>query len=307
MTRIGCPPGVSTGFLWGHHLDPVASDSLRDRIRTLVNNSRWYDCFRASEERFEEYHRDLQRWRPVCLVAYASALAPLAQVAARGKARPAYPVGRIVTGAEKLDPHERELVEEVFDTAIHERYGSRDVGLIGFQLEVPASYHFDVDWPNVFVEPMVEDSEAPILATKLHGDAMPMIRYRTGDLGRFPSGSNPGHPTFRLEEVMGRDLDRLRLPDGRWFHPGGVPHLMKDFPVRDFRVIQAPNFSITVEVVPDGEFTAADRESILTVLRENLPGLPVEISERQEIPKTKAGKRRPVISHAPQDDWDSAG
>ena len=74
MQRIGVPTGVPTAFFWGHNLDPVNRDSLRDRFHDFEQNRRWFDCFRLSPEVFERYHREFQEWKPACIVAYASAL-----------------------------------------------------------------------------------------------------------------------------------------------------------------------------------------------------------------------------------------
>ena len=318
MGLIGVPPGVRTAFLWGHHLDPVGSDGWRDRLRTLVNNGRWYDCLRLSEEQLGAFHRDLQEWRPRVMVAYASALGALARWVAESGERPRYPMGCFVTGAEKLLPRDRAVAESVFGRPVHERYGGRDVGMMGFQLHPGEGLHFDIDWPNILLEPESAPDgpeqgsgqlsgpgplsepgtfESPLLVTKLHGDAMPMIRYRVGDLGLFRNDCRPGHPAFRLEEVRGREMDRLWNPEGAWFHPAGVPHLMKDFPVRDFRLVQASDHSITLEVVKDDAFEPGHREAILKVLRDNLPEVTIRMEELEEIPTTPAGKRKPVVSH----------
>jgi phenylacetate-CoA ligase len=280
-------------------LDPVDSDRWRDRLQTLLRNARWFDCFRLSDTRLEGYHRELQTFRPACVLAYASALAPLAEVVEGLGETPSYPTRCFVTGAEKLFPHDREIVERVFDRPVHEQYGSRDVGLMGFQLNPREEHHFTVDWAKILVEPMEAGEESSVLATKLQADAMPMIRYRVGDLGSFPGEARPGWPAFRLERVLGREVDKIWLPDGRWFNALGIPHMMKDFPVRDFRFTQREDYSIIVEVVKGDRFSQEDRERILRIVAENLPGLQVDFVECQEIPKTKSGKRRPVISLAP--------
>lgn len=296
MSRIGCPRGSPTALLWGHHLDPVASGDWRDRLRTWIANERWFDCLRISDDRFLHYHRELQAWRPDCIVAYANALAPLAEVAAGEGEVPGYPTRCLVTGAEKLMTHDRERVQEVFGRPVHERYGSRDVGLIGFQTDAPHDLSYEIDWSNVLVEPLNDEPMSPILITKLHGDAMAMIRYRTGDLGRFPEGSKPGHPVFRLEEVVGREVDRIWLPDGGWFHAVGIPHMMKDLPVRHFRLVQEADYSITMEVVVEPEFTDRHRGEILTTLAANVPGVSIDVQVRKDLPRTASGKLRPVIS-----------
>ncbi len=179
---------------------------------------------------------------------------------------------------------------------MHERYGSRDIGLVGFQLDPGRHLEFDVDWANVMVECETAGETASVLVTKLHADGMPMIRYRLGDVARFPAGSRPGEPVTRLIEVTGRETDRLWLPDGRSVHGIGFPHLMKDFPVAEFQVLQHRDFSVTVYVVPRGELTDEQQREICDTVRANLPGVDVSLELVERIARTAANKRRPVVS-----------
>jgi len=296
LNRIGLPKGSRIGLLWGHHLDPVASDRLLDRLRDFTFNIRWFDCFRLSPTKLAQYHRDLQSWQPRCVLAYASALGALAEEVQNRGWRPSYPTQCFVTGAEKLMPHHRSIVESVFARPVHEQYGSRDVALMGFQVDPEHTLDYQIDWANVLIEPETNSVDSPILVTKLHADGMPMLRYRIGDIGGFPQGSRSGHPTFILHEVVGREADRIWLHDGRWIHGIEFRHTMKDYAVAEFQVAQYADFSVVVRIVPRNGFTEESRESILQLLGANLPGLNVSLQLVEAIQRTASNKWRPVIS-----------
>lgn len=297
MRKIGAPTGTATGYLWGHHLDPVARVSWRERYHDFESNVRWFDCFRLSAEVLARYHAEFERWRPRCIIAYASALAALAEFVVAENLRPRYPTGCFVTGAEKLLPAQRAAIERAFPTRpVHERYGSRDVGIMGFQIEPQRTHDFEVDWQNVFVEPETDDPQSPLLITKLHADGMPMLRYRVGDVGRFPQGSRPGHPAFVLHEILGREADRIWLPDGRWITGLQMPHMLKDYPVREFMFLQRPDYSVELQVIPQNNFGEEARRGILETVAANLPGLCISLALVESIPRTKANKLRPVVS-----------
>ncbi len=153
-----------------------------------------------------------------------------------------------------------------------------------------------LDWSYTLVEPELPQTESPILITKLQADGMPMIRYRIGDMGRFPAGSKPGHPTFVLSDVMGREIDRISLPDGRWIAGQEVPHLLKDYPVREFLFLQRQDHSVELQIVPQKDFDDDSLRKIEDVLRANLPGLPIKIELKESVVRTKSNKWRPVIS-----------
>ena len=299
MQRLGMPVGTRIAGFWGHHLDPSTTDSLRMRLYGLINNTKTFNCFRISDEILDNYHQRFERWRPTCIVAYAGALGHLAEYVLDRGYRPSYPTRCLITGAEKLLPHHRRAIEEAFGKPVHERYGSRDVGSIGYQMDPSRSHDFELDWADVVVEPETAGDAATILVTKLHADGMPMIRYRIDDLGRFPSDSRPGYPTFTLHEVVGRTTDGVCLPDGRWVHGIEFPHLLKDHPVREFLLHQRPDYSVRLMIAPKKGFADENLRAIKRIVTANLPGLDFDVVLVDEVPHTRANKWRPVITEVP--------
>ena len=295
------PEGSRTALFWGHHLDPGAADSLRERYQAFVSNVRWFDSLRLSPHTLDEYHNQLERFRPAYIVAYASALGHLAEHILARDYKPNYPTRCLVTGGEKLWSRHRSLIEEAFGRPVHERYGSRDAGCIGVQLDPTNTLDYTVDWAYVLVEPELPQSESAILITKLQADGMPMIRYRIGDVGHFPGGSKPGHPTFILHDVVGRITDRIFLPGGGWVVGLGVPHLLKDYPVREFQLLQRQDHSVELQIVPQTDFDETSLCSIQSLLAQNLPGLQIKIEFKESIVRTKSNKWRPVISEIKTD------
>jgi phenylacetate-CoA ligase len=297
---LGIPEGSRTALLWGHHLDPKGTDSFRERYQAFVSNIRWFDSLRLSADTLDEYHGEMERFRPACIIAYASALGQLAEHIITRKYKPNYPTRCLVTGAEKLWSRHRSLIEEAFGRPAYERYGARDAGCIGVQLDPQHSLAYTVDWANLLIEPQSSHAESPILVTKLQADAMPMLRYQIGDVGRFPEGSQPGHPTFVLPDVMGRLLDRILLPNGSWVAGQEVPHLLKDFPVREFLFLQRQDHSVQLQIVPQKEFDDESLRRIREMLAANLAGLQIEIELKESVVRTKSNKWRPVISEVAQ-------
>ncbi|HKQ75643.1 MAG TPA: hypothetical protein VJ810_18235 [Blastocatellia bacterium] len=296
MRRLGLPSGTRTAYFWGHHLDPLATDTLRARVHGFISNTRMFNCFRLSPEVFESVHREFERWRPTCIVAYATSLGQMAEYILERGYRPNYPSRCLVTGAEKLIPHHRSLVEAAFGRPVHERYGGRDVGFVAYQMDPAKSHDFEIDWADLLVEPETDGPESSILITKLHADGMPMIRYRNDDIGRFPEGSRPGYPTFSLHEVVGRVTDGIWLTDGRWVHGNEFPHLLKDYPVREYMLLQRPDYSVRLMIVPKDGFGDESLRRIEHLVTANLPGLDFKMEMVDQVPRTRANKWRPVVS-----------
>ena len=296
MRRVGLPAGTRTSLLWGHHLDPVKSDNPRDRFYAFSTNMRWLDCFRLSSELIDRYHEEMSQTRPACIIAYASALGQFAEHILERGYEVDYPTSCAITGAEKLTPHRRQMIEAAFKRPVHERYGSRDVGAIGFQLNPEQMLDYEIDWANLLVEPETSDPESPILITKLHADGMPMLRYRIDDIGRFPSNSLPGYPVLSLSEVLGRESDCIWTRGGDRIQGEFIPHMMKNFPVREFMLYQHANYVVELKVVVKPDFNEKCKQEILNTVLGSLPDLKLELVLVDEIPRTKANKLRPVIS-----------
>jgi hypothetical protein len=103
-----------------------------------------------------------------------------------------------------------------------------------------------------------------------------------------------------LHEVLGRDVDRVWLPDGGWISALQVPHMMKDYPVHEFMLIQHADYSIELKIVPRSGFRDDMRAAIRDMLRLNLPAVDVAVVLVQDIPRTRANKWRPIVSEIKQ-------
>ena len=301
MESLGVPVGCRTAQFWGHNLDPVASDKIVDRLLSFCSNRCWIDCYRLSPQYLDQVHALLEEWRPDCIVAYASALGALTEHVLERRYKPSYPRRCFVSSAEKLDIRHRKAAQQVFGRSVHEQYGSRDIGLMAWQPNPERSLDFRVNWENVLLEPETEAENSAILVTKLHAEAMPMIRYRIGDEGHFAAGNRPGHPSFCLREVLGRTTDRVWLPDGRSISGLQFPQLLKDFPVGEFMAIQREDYSVELQLVPRAGFCAEHKVRIEVAIARNLPAIPIAVRMMSAIPRGAAHKWRPVVSEVKRD------
>jgi hypothetical protein len=75
-----------------------------------------------------------------------------------------------------------------------------------------------------------------------------------------------------------------------------VPHLLKDFPVREFLFLQRQDHSVQLQIVPQKEFDDDSLRRIREMLAANLAGLQIEIELKESVVRTKSNKWRPVMS-----------
>ena len=111
-------------------------------------------------------------------------------------------------------------VWEVFDCRVFNRYGCREVSLIASECGEHNGLHTMAE--GLYVEVIRGDQPAQpgelgaVLVTDLLNRAMPLIRYRIGDMAVPAAGPCPcGRGLPRLQSVQGRVTDFLVGTDGR--------------------------------------------------------------------------------------------
>lgn len=207
--------GDKVACLWGAVQDAPEA-SLRSRIRgRLLDRQLFLDAGHITEEKLQAFHQALLRFRPRVLLAYARAAVLFARyLRTRGLA--AYQPCAIVSSAEVLDDADRAIVEDVFGCRVFNRYGCREVSVIASECPVHQGLHTAAEGLFVEIESAAPGQPGSILITDLLNLAMPLIRYRIGDVGSWQDGSCPcGRGLPRLKSVAGRITDFLVGGDGR--------------------------------------------------------------------------------------------
>ncbi len=119
-----------------------------------------------------------------------------------------------------LEPSARTLIEEVFGCRVFNRYGCREVSVIASECAEHAGMHVMAE--GLYVEVVRGDRPAQpgelgaVLVTDLLNLAMPLVRYRIGDMAAVEDGGCAcGRGLPRLRTVEGRVTDFLVGTDGR--------------------------------------------------------------------------------------------
>ncbi len=211
--------GDRAAVIWGAPQDRP-SDSWRARLRgALLREPLWLDTANITEESLARFHIDLLRYRPRIIQAYARSAVLFARYLQTRGLTPHRPHS-IVTSAEVLEADERRLLEDVFGCPVFNRYGCREVSVIASECSAHRGLHIMAEGLYIEIEtpqgPAAPGEMGSILVTDLLNYAMPLIRYRIGDVGAWASGSCPcGRGLPRLERVAGRVTDFLVGCDGQ--------------------------------------------------------------------------------------------
>ncbi len=296
--------GERIAMLWGSDRDSSAAlRDLRMEARWWLDNMRWYNAFNMGEDRMADYHRQMTRFRPHLIVAYAGSVFTYARYLEQVRQIPRYPITAIVSSAEVLTAPMREVVERVFKVPVFDRYGNREAGAIAAECEAHQGLHInETDFVAEIDSPDPDREPGPLLITYLANRAMPLIRYNTGDLATWSRGVCPcGRTTLRLARVVGRQSDTLRTASGSLIHGEYFTHVLYGSTgVREFQFVQEDLVHYRLLVVADQRLPEEERrwrKKIACVLD---PAAVLTIEYVKEIPALSSGKRRFTLSKIAQ-------
>jgi phenylacetate-CoA ligase len=188
-----------------------------------------------------------------------------------------------------------------------DHYGQAERVAFAYAL-APEEFWFQPGYACVELVPVSEDGEHilyEIVGTSLWNLAMPLVRYRSGDLIRLPrtlgaAGLEAVRYGLRpFPGVLGRAGDFLVSPDGARLM--GIDHLPRG--VRNIlrmQVVQEAPDHVRILVVPTPAYGGADERDILRNAAGKLPpGMRVGVEVVEELERTPGAKTPFVIRKFP--------
>lgn len=151
-----------------------------------------------------------------------------------------------VSSGETLDAHSAELIAQSIGCKVINRYGNAEFGAVAQSEENPSVLRV-VDG-LVMPENFGAQGFPEIVLTTLTSRGMPLIRYRTGDLGNVEQQSDGG---YRISFIQGRLHDLVEL-NGKTFATSFLSTwLHGKFKIHDFQIVQKGNAFPEFRIVTD--------------------------------------------------------
>jgi phenylacetate-CoA ligase len=247
--------------------------------------------------------------RPHFLACYPSHLRELAAALGPRRCR-ALKLLAISVSSEPSSQRERDELAAQFGCGVYDEYSTEELTRVASQC-THGTYHLFEDVAHVEIlapeqDTVLADREAgEVVGTYLHNFAMPFIRYRQGDIACVEAPQCACGRRFRqLAELRGRRLDAFVLAGGRVLTSGwlldATYSLLLDVraDIAAFRLIQHELERVEILIVP-GPAWRTDMAVAVRARFVELVGEPlnVEVTLRDSLPRTAAGKHVPIISH----------
>lgn len=288
-------------FLAGSSLDIGAKSSLSTKVHEIARNIKKLSSFDMGDSEMQEYSGTLNSFKPRFIRGYASSIYFFARWAKNNQISVPFPEC-VFTTAEKLFPHMRKTIGDVFDCDVYDTYGLNDGGISAFECPEHAGLHIDTERSIMeIVDPsnlQVNVGQGRILVTSLHNYVMPFIRYVTGDEGFLLDelcACGRGYPL--LGEVLGRQQEMLITPEGKHIHGEYITHIFWEIPhVKVFQVVQKKIDQLTFNIVPEDGFDEKSLDYVRAVIGSRSKGWNIEFQFVDAIDRTRAGKYKFIIN-----------
>ncbi len=141
-------------------------------------------------------------------------------------------------GAEPHSEQTRKRIEDIYDMDVYNSYGMSELNGPGvaFECEEKCGMHL---WEDNYIlevidpktcEPLSPGEEGELVVTTINREAMPILRYRTGDLAKTLEGRCAcGRTHVRISRIKGR-CDDMMIIRGVNVYPSQIEDVLMSFP-----------------------------------------------------------------------------
>jgi phenylacetate-CoA ligase len=300
-----------TGFEVGQklmYLKIWAKEKMASPFAYWKQNLVPIDVIHLSDQQIEQMIAQMEKRSSVHgILGYVSALELVCRYLEKsGRLRVNANVSSIITMSEALSEYVKSSMRNFFGAHVYARYSNLENGIIAQQvpgsddrlLINSASYHVEILELNSN-SAVLDGTVGRIVVTDLYNEAMPLIRYDTGDLGSFSNATDKFGNRF-LETVEGRKLDVLYDTRGNIISSYIMyKNMWKYTEIKQYQLIQKDSTRYILKVNAEEGFDK--HEQLITEFKKYLgDDADFKIERVDEIPLLNSGKRRKLVNEMVQ-------
>ncbi len=297
--------GRRVAKVWGN--PEYRKQGLKGKVRNfLVDRARYLDTIGLDQERMREFALALRAKPTSLLFGHAHSLYLFACYVRKHFAGAIRPDG-IISTAMLLHDWQRAVIEQAFNCRVTNRYGCEEVSLIASECEEHQGLHLNSDslFAEVLNDRPGDGNEGSLVVTDLTNRAMPLIRYKVGDVVvQTERRCACGRGLPMIEKIEGRDADYVLTPAGKLI--SGIS-LTENFALHiqgaaQVQIVQESERQLCLRIVPDEDFGSDSHWQIEELVRETFGNeMEYEVDLVDSIPQEASGKYRFCISHIAND------
>lgn len=213
------------------------------------------------------------------------------------------PIRKIILTGEGCSGSFRQRLEQWWGCEVSFFYGSTECGVVAIECSQHRGYHVAEGHVKVeIVDPdtglkLPHGKSGEIVVTTLLREAMPMIRYRSGDIGYLQRSACQCGITMDVLQLRGRMENMINL-NGETYSPFVLEQFLLELPEVGmwYHLIPLPNEELRIEAEPFR--TTLTDEQLAGKIRSHMErriGAQVEVVIRHDLPRTY-GKATRVLA-----------
>ena len=264
--------------------------------------------FHLNSQNSKLFYQLIKKFKPRILRGYPSALFLFGKLLQEQGLSLKFPV--IITESETLLKFQKDFIEEFYGAKVLDHYSHWE-GIDSIYTCEKGNKHplQDFGYHEIIKEdnhPASNGETGKLICTGLYNRAMPLIRYDTRDLATYSNNQacdcGCGFPT--IAQIIGRIEDVVVTPENNYV--GRLDAAFKYSKNINVSYIYQPNKdNIVVNIVPTEQYNYEDDEKpLIQELRKRLGNtitIKIKHISNEDVPRTKGGKVRFVISDIPSD------
>lgn len=302
----GITPYDPSVMVWGSPIELCEKQQFVNRLKErFLKNRILISAYSLNPGSVGAYVREINRFKTAYLYGYASSLTILAGLMQEQGLSVKVRIKGVVSTAETLHEHQREILEEVFKAPVINEYGARDGGIIAMQCPAGSLHVTDDHLVLEIVDPVTGEPVPPgqtgaAAVTDLNNYVMPRLRYLVGDMARMSAAHcSCGRGLSVLESVEGREVDTFISRTGELVYGGYWNCLVRDMvSIRQYQLVQHDPHHVTLSIVRNQPYYREEEEFLVGKIREVL-GAEVEVRYVDAIPPAPSGKIRYAVREFP--------
>jgi phenylacetate-CoA ligase len=272
----------------GGKLFEVNSEEKRMYKKIPFINEIHVNNYSITEEGLKDLTKKLSEIkRKICLYSGPSSAVLLAQYCLQHDI--SLNIRLIATASEVLYPHHKNLLNQAFNCPIRDFYGQAE-RVAALCLCRSDNYHPVADYSHIEFIP-VKNGLYEIVGTTAHNFAMPLIRYRTGDLVELDESPCPcGYKGISVKAIHGRAGNIVTLHDRQL--PGTILTLpLRVSPsINECQIVIKNNHKVIYKIVKLPSYSSLDEQNLSDEIAKIIPGVNFSLEYVNEIKRTKSGK-----------------
>ena len=274
-----------------------------------IDNLLTVSCYNINEKNISYILSKINQFKPKFIHAYPSSLKIITKLLEPYLERIEFKIQAIFLGSEHLLENDRFYFNNFYQSQAVNWYGHSERLIHGGNCPFSNDFHF---YPAYGYIELLDEKNMPInelnkigkiVATGFDNNAMPFIRYDTGDLGELSSNvkCQCGFTGLSLRKIYGRGQEYILLSDATRVSVTAFifgQHLEAFKNIIEMQVVQKEIGKIEINIIKSSTFTLDDENSLIDTLLNSVDyKLCIVLKEVKLIPKTHRGKNIFFISH----------